>query len=213
MTKPSNSIVTGFVLAGGASRRMGRDKANLFWGNETLVERQIRILRAVCRSSMIVGALEGSGAESVRIVKDLMPDCGPLGGIYTGLLHAPTEYNLFLSCDMPFITPHFMRFLVNRALASEADVTVVRSLNGRLQPLCGVYRRRAARGIGLRLKIGNYKTAAYCQHARRLVISWNEVTGAGFSPNVFANLNTPEDYEAARTKAGPAVSCCGSPQG
>jgi molybdopterin-guanine dinucleotide biosynthesis protein A len=152
-----------------------------------------------------LGTAENSSRQGVRIIKDIIPDCGPLGGIYAGLLQARTEYNLFLSCDMPFITPHFMRFMVDCALESKADVTVVQSPHGRLQALCGVYRRRAVTGIGLRLKMGNYKTAAYCHHARCRIISWSEVTCAGFRPNLFANLNTPEEYEAAQKNAGPAV--------
>ena len=207
------SSITGFVLAGGASRRMGRDKASLAWGNETLLTRQIRLLGAVCRSVMVVGAVEGSNGQGVRAVKDFIPGCGPLGGIYTGLLQTRTEYNLFLGCDTPFITPRFMRFLVEHALQSKSDVTVMQLPNGRLQPLCGVYRRRAATGIGLRLKVGNYKTGAYCHHARCRIISWGDVAGAGFRPNLFANLNTPEEYEAAQKNTGPAVSCWGSPKG
>jgi len=199
------TFITGFVLAGGASRRMGREKTKLVLGNETFLARQVRLLRAVFRSVVVVGPRENFTGEAVRMIADVMPGCGPLGGIYAGLLQARTEYNLFLGCDMPFVTPRFLRFLASHALASKSDVTVAQSRYGRFEPLCAVYRKRAARAIGLGLRAGNYKAGAFCHRARCRTLTWAELTRAGFQPNLFANLNTPEDYQAAQRNARPAV--------
>jgi molybdopterin-guanine dinucleotide biosynthesis protein A len=198
-------FITGFVLAGGASRRMGCDKTKLVLGSETFLARQVRLLRAVCRTVVVVGARENPTGPALRVIADVFPGCGPLGGIHAGLLQSRTEYNLFLGCDMPFITPRFLCFLAAHALASKSDITAAESRHGRLQPLCAVYRRRAVTAIGLGLKAGNYKASAFCHRARCRALSWTELARSGFRPNLFANLNTPEDYQAAKRCAGPAV--------
>ncbi len=192
--------ITGLLLAGGASRRMGRDKTKLILGEETLVARQVRSLLAVCRAVVVVGSRENFPQPQVRAVADVLPGCGPLGGIYTGLLQARTEYNLILGCDLPFISKRFLQFLCECALEGKADVTVAQSPDRRLQPLCGVYRRQAASAIRSRLEAGEYKTSAFFGRVHCRVLSWPEVARRGFAPSLFANLNTPEDYEAAKIR-------------
>jgi molybdopterin-guanine dinucleotide biosynthesis protein A len=204
MTKRFDSI-TRFVLAVGASRRMGRDKTKLVLKHETFLARQVRLLRAVCRSVVVVGPINNFNGPAVRVIADVIPGCGPLGGIYSGLLQARTEYNLFVGFDMAFLTPRFLRFLAGHALASKCDMTVAESRHGRAQPLCRVDRRRAMAAIGLGLQAGNYKTSALRHRVRCRALSWKEVAHVGFRPNLFTNLNTPEDYEAAKRDAGPAL--------
>jgi molybdopterin-guanine dinucleotide biosynthesis protein A len=206
---PNRSLwVTGFVLAGGRSRRMGMPKENLVLEGERMLDRQMRLLRSVSRSVAVVGAgASGIGVGHAELVgafadtpfiADVIPARGPLGGIYSGLRSTRTEFNLFLACDLPFVNARLLRFILQRALAGGADVTIPECREGEYQPLCAVYRRRARRAIRMNLARGQNKVTRFFPHVHCCVISWSEIARAGFPPRVFDNMNTPEEYDAAR---------------
>lgn len=197
--------VSGFILCGGASRRMGRPKALLGIGGTTMIERQVRLLGAVARKVFVVGwPADLSKSKLTNIVRDLsfLPDKfegrGPLGGIYTGLMQSRSEYNLFLGCDMPFVDDSFLEFLCRRALETRADVTVPKSCSRRLEPLCAVYRKRAVDAVRDSLATGENKITRFFPRVRCEVVPWREIARAGFAPAIFDNINTPEEYEAAK---------------
>jgi molybdopterin-guanine dinucleotide biosynthesis protein A len=194
------SSVSGFVLAGGASRRMGRDKAKLVLAGKSMLERQVRLLQAVCRSVAVVGPPEVHPGLEIPIFPDTVPGCGPLGGIYSGLLRTRTEYNLFLGCDLPFMEERFLHWLAGKALQHHADATVPTTREG--QPLCAVYRRRAVRGIRATLASGRNELRGFFPRVHRRVIPWPEIAREGFSPRIFANMNTREDYDRAKVILG-----------
>jgi molybdenum cofactor guanylyltransferase len=203
--------VTGFVLAGGASRRMGRPKAALVLGDEPLLERQVCLLEAVSRTVAVIGPATASPAlaatvraltpSDVRVIPDEVPGRGPLGGIYTGLRWTHTEFNLFLGCDLPFMDARFLGYLCERALDSGAGVSVPESVKNSLQPLVAVYRRRVIPAIRASLERGNNKVTSFYPRVRCAVLDWPEIARAGFSSRIFDNINTPEDYERARRRA------------
>ncbi|MGH9354015.1 MAG: molybdenum cofactor guanylyltransferase [Terriglobia bacterium] len=193
--------LTGFVLAGGLSQRMGQPKQNLLLGGEPMLSRQIHLLRSLCGSVGVVGGSPPQNGEDYFFCDDEWPGRGPLGGIYSGLARTRTEYNLFVGCDMPFLTPLFLRYLSERALAASADVTAPESNGLRVQPLCAVYRRRARAAIRMSLMRGENKTSGFYGRVCCSVIRWRELSRAGFRPEIFTNINTPEDYEAAMKSA------------
>jgi len=190
--------MTGFVLAGGASKRMGRSKAHLLIGHETMIERQIHLLRSVCRSVAVLGPPEAFRGITVPVFADRFPGRGPLAGLFTGLLHSHTEYNLFLGCDLPFMRVGFLRYLCGRALESGADATVPESRAHGFHPLSAVYRRRALWGIRASLLAGQSKVSSFFWRVRCQVLTTGEISRAGFGLRVFDNMNTLEDYEAAK---------------
>jgi len=177
---------------------MGQPKPLLELGGQTMLERQLRLLRGVCRSVAVVGAPPGLPALGVPVWADELPGRGPLGGIYTGLKHSRTGYNLLLGCDLPFMETRFLRFLARLAIQEQADVTVPQTGDRCLQPLAAVYRRRARGAIRARLEAGDNKTSSFLHRVRCRVIRWREIARAGFSPRIFANMNTSADYEAMR---------------
>jgi molybdenum cofactor guanylyltransferase len=189
--------VGGYVLAGGASRRMGRPKAALVLAGETLLARQIRLLRAVSRPVAVVGYVGDRAALGVPAFGDEFPGGGPLAGIYTGLRHARREFNLFVACDLPFLGQRFCEFLCRRALESRGDVTFPESPGGRAQPLCAVYRRSVLALIGGQLAAGRNKVDRFYPRVRTERIRWPEIARRGFSPRIFDNMNTRQDYEKA----------------
>jgi molybdopterin-guanine dinucleotide biosynthesis protein A len=190
--------LSGFVLAGGQSRRMGRPKPLLELGGETMLERQLGLLRGVCRNLAAVCGPPSLPALSVPAWRDELPGRGPLGGIYTGLKHSWTEYNLFLGCDLPFMEERFLDFLARLAFLEQADVTVPQTSDRRLQPLAAVYRRRALAATQARLQAGENKASSFFHRVRCRVVPWREIACAGFSPRIFVNMNTPEEYETAK---------------
>jgi molybdopterin-guanine dinucleotide biosynthesis protein A len=190
--------VSGFVLAGGASRRMGVDKAGLPFGSERMVDRQIRLLRAVCRSVSIIGPPDRFARAGIQVYEDEIPGKGPLGGIHTGLRRARTEFSLFLSCDMPMMETRFLRYLCEQALASRAPVTVPPPWTKGRYPLCAVLRRGALASVRSCLASGQNQVGRFFSRSHRRTLSKPEFARAGFSPRIFCNLNTPEEYERVR---------------
>ncbi|MGA8185137.1 MAG: molybdenum cofactor guanylyltransferase [Terriglobia bacterium] len=193
--------LTGFVLVGGASRRMGRAKASLLLDGESMLDRQIRVLRSVACRIAVVGGQPGYLDEfDVPCVPDAVTGRGPLGGIYTALLESRTEFSLVLGCDLPFVNRNLLARLMLRAKADGSDVTVPRSPDGRLQPLCAVYRRRALYAVRTRLALGENKLSGFFPRVRRTTIPWRDLVDAGVRASVFDNMNTPEDYEYVRRR-------------
>jgi molybdopterin-guanine dinucleotide biosynthesis protein A len=191
----------GFVLAGGKSSRMGAntDKAFLDFGGQTLLDRALGVMGAVCGRVMIVGD-PAKFAKTGSVVADIFPGCGPLGGIHTALVHSTAELNLMLAVDMPFVSKELLAFLFDVAAAEGGDkhvvVTVPRTSRG-LQPLCAIYRRDFSAAAERALRAGKYKIDAAFSGVNIRVIEERELAAAGFSEQSFFNVNTPEDRMAA----------------
>ena len=168
-----------------------------------MLDRQIRLLYSVARRVAVVGGFPGYlDAFDVPQVPDAMAGRGPLAGLYTALLESRTEFNLVLGCDLPFVSRRLLGYLATCAKASGSDVTVPRSRDGRLQPLCAVYGRGALYAVRTRLLLGENKLSRFFPSVRCTVIPWRELADAGFRAPVFDNMNTPEDYAYARTRLG-----------
>jgi molybdopterin-guanine dinucleotide biosynthesis protein A len=192
-----NSL-TGFVLAGGRSTRMGTDKALLTLGGETLLARALKTLGPVASDVRILGSAEKFGGGRWPVVEDIFPGCGPLGGIHAALSASASELNLMLAVDLPFVPVPLLNFLIGRAKASGAMVTVPRS-GGRFQPLCAVYGKSFTGVAEQALRAGQNKIDPLFSAVRTLIIEQAELEAQGFSPEVFRNLNTPFDWEQACT--------------
>jgi molybdopterin-guanine dinucleotide biosynthesis protein A len=186
--------VTGFVLAGGKSTRMGRDKAFVEFNGLTLLARALEVMRLITSDVRIVGARE-KFAPFAPVVEDVFRDRGPLGGIHAALRASSTELNLMLAVDMPFVSVAFLQYLVNQARsAADAAVVVPRS-DSRFQPLCAVYRRKFADAAGQALLAERNKIGLLFDAVETRVIGEEEMDRAGFSDSIFRNLNTPEQLE------------------
>jgi molybdopterin-guanine dinucleotide biosynthesis protein A len=194
--------VTAFVLAGGKSTRMGADKAFLRWGDEGLLDRALNLARTVAEEVRIVGDVKKFGGSAFVVVEDVYRDRGPLGGIHAALSSAASELNLMLAVDLPLMKTEFLAYLIAQARKSGATVTVPNAAGG-LQPLCAVYRREFAVTAEESLRAGKNKIDPLFAKVKTRVIEEEELVRAGFSAEMFRNVNTPEDLEQARrgTKA------------
>lgn len=193
------SQVSGFVLAGGKSTRMGQDKATLTLNGRTLLEHALAALRQVCRDVSILGRYELYGTFA-PVYEDIYPGCGPLGGIYTALSNAQTPYSLIIAVDTPFLMPEFLSYLAERAIASDA-VVITPEIDDYTQPLCTVYSLDFLPIAERALKTGNYKIVPLFPRGQTLVIKEAELRRFAFGAEMFENLNTPEDMERARRRS------------
>jgi molybdenum cofactor guanylyltransferase len=188
----------GCVLVGGKSSRMGRDKAFVEFGGQTLLERALAVVGGVCEKVVIAGD-PAVFAKYGSAVGDVFPGCGPLAGIHAALVASPAELNLMLAVDMPFVSGELLGFLFAAAEGSDAVITVPRTGRG-LQPLCGVYRRAFSVAAEQALRAGKYKIDAAFSGVSVRVIEENELAAAGFSEQAFFNVNTPQDREKVRSQ-------------
>lgn len=178
----------GFVLAGGRSSRMGQDKALLKLGGEALVERCLRRLSEVCVEVAIAGG-SADLARFGRIVPDVSPGCGPLGGIVSALAESRFTWNLFLPVDAPFVPVSCLKALLSAAM--DSDTGAVARVEGRLQPLCGVYSKKMLAVLQQELAAGRWKVAQAIEAA-------GPVNAIDFAcARWFVNLNTPEEFAEA----------------
>jgi molybdopterin-guanine dinucleotide biosynthesis protein A len=174
---------------------MGKDKAFLDLGGQTLLERVLVVVSAVCGSAMIVGE-PAKFARYGTTVADIFPGCGPLSGIHAALTHSTAELNVMLAVDMPFVSRELLAFLFAASERSDALVTVPSTGRG-LQPLCAVYRREFAVVAEEALRAGKYKVDAAFSGLSMRLIEEGELAAAGFSEQNFFNVNTPQDRMAA----------------
>jgi len=193
--------VVGYVLAGGGSTRFGRDKALVEVGGTPMLKRMIELLRQVTKEVKIV-ATNKYAAFGVTMVEDRWPGEGPLGGIITALEDAAMsaarpEWNLILSCDMPFLTREWLALLCERAGGSKAQVVFPHSASGP-EPLCACWQTAGAAKLRSGFESGVRKVTAGIALLRAEVLDeaeWKRFDSAG---RLFWNMNTAADYEEAR---------------
>jgi molybdenum cofactor guanylyltransferase len=191
--------LTGFVLAGGKSTRMGRDKAALSLDGRTLLETALSAARAVAGEVFILGPAELYGNYGLTIA-DIFPGCGPLGGIHAALSNTRTQFNLVIAVDTPFLSTGLLQYIVERALASSALVTAP-EIDSYPQPLCAVYSQRFLPIAERALRQGDYKITPLFPRDATLLITQAELAGFAFTAEMFENLNTPEDLQRARRRS------------
>jgi molybdopterin-guanine dinucleotide biosynthesis protein A len=193
-----------FILAGGRSSRMGRDKAWLELAGVPLVQRIARAVEPLVSSVTVIGPPERFASMGLAVIPDLIPSrsasgessCGPLGGIVTALNATERAWNLVLACDLPYITTLWLDWLLVRSGASEAQAIVPERTSG-VEPLAAVYRKAFAQVLAEALGRGVRKVSDAVRDLRVERIpeaEWRAVDPEG---NVLANMNTPEEYARA----------------
>lgn len=199
--------VSGFVVAGGQSTRMRRDKALLPLQGVPLIAHALDRLRGLGLSARICGSRPDL-AQFAEVIPDHFSQCGPLAGIEAALAVSDTEFNLCLAVDLPLLPPGFLRWMLERADATHAVATIPVA-GDRPQPLCAIYSRRLLKGIRQSLSAGEYKVMVGIRAAAGALgepldlfnVEAIAATGARdwpSSPPVsewFRNVNTAADYE------------------
>ncbi len=190
--------VTGVLLAGGKSRRMGEDKRFLLVGEQTLLERGLAVLGAIFQEVLVVIAQDSPPLNVVdaRVVRDLLPDRGSLGGVYTGLKLATTSHIFVAACDMPFLDSAVIAQFTSRRAA--VDI-VMAKLADRMHPMHAVYGKGCLAAIEQMIAAGRLKIQdlALYPSLRVQQITEEELRSTDPSWRSFHNVNTPVDLQAA----------------
>jgi molybdopterin-guanine dinucleotide biosynthesis protein A len=180
-------------------RMGGEPKALLEVGGRRIVERVADVLGQVADDLLLVtNTPELFGWMGLPMVPDVFPDCGSLGGIYSGLKAAPGEAAFTVACDMPFLSPAVCRLVTSRA--ADADVVVPR-VGPHYEPLHACYARACLGPMERRLGAGQLKITGFWDEVRVLAIPGEDIARLADPAAVFLNVNTPEDLERARAIA------------
>jgi molybdopterin-guanine dinucleotide biosynthesis protein A len=177
------------ILAGGDARRFGgRDKSALVVDGRTILERQISELSTV--------------TPDVRVIRredDLVPGCGPLGGLHAALNAARGDPLFLVACDMPFVTAALAAYLL--MLAGEADAVVPRT-DGGYHPLCAVYRRACLPAVERRLAERRLKMLDLLHDLRVREVTADDLGRFGNCDRLLANVNTPAEFASLEALQG-----------
>ncbi len=184
----------GFVLAGGASRRMGQNKALLEINGEPLFLRAANLLKAYVSPVILLGAPDQYAWYGFPTLRDRWPGRGPLAALLTGIEQSACEWNVFLACDLPLLPREFIGLLLRRAQRGGVDAVVART-NAGWQPLCAAYRQTCAPKMREALEAGKPGVIDVLPDLRVDVITSEQIAAAGLSDEIFENVNTPEDWQ------------------
>jgi molybdenum cofactor guanylyltransferase len=192
--------MTGVVLAGGRSTRMGTNKALLEFDGIRLIERLVRTIRPLFREIAIVANDPETYAYlGVPIWADRIPGKGSLGGIYTAVYHSTFPQTFCIACDMPFPNPTVIAYL--RDLASGYDVVVPRTADG-YQPLHAFYSQTCLPPMEAMIYADRLKIDRLFPAVRLRTVEENELRPMDPSLLCFVNVNTQEELAAAAQLAG-----------
>jgi molybdopterin-guanine dinucleotide biosynthesis protein A len=195
MNRGSRNDITGVILVGGKSRRMGQDKAFLQIAGKTLFERVLEVFRESFDRIVLVGnRAERFTGYGSPVLQDIYPGSA-LGGLYTGLYHSATEYVFVGSCDLPFPNLAVVRHLCS--LKSGFDAVVPTLAHG-YEPLFALYAKSCLGPMREFLESGNFCAFSYFPRIRVRYVKDEELARLDRDGRSFVNINTPEDLERIR---------------
>ena len=185
------SQVEAFILAGGASSRMGTDKSQLLIENQTFVERITTTLLTITDSVRLVGVRDNS---QLPTVPDIYPQWGALGGLHAAVSACRRDWAIVVACDLPFVTSDLFRRLAS--LRENYDAVVPIQQDGRPQPLCAVYRAETcARRATELIEAGRRRPLDLLDSVNTRWINFTELANLDQAERFFVNINTPDDYD------------------
>lgn len=195
--------VSAVILAGGKSTRMGQDKASLPWGKHTILHSIITCMEKLFEDILVISNQPRRLSSSVRVVSDIIPQCGPLSGIHSGLSHAKYPTVFVISCDTPFVILEAVQTILTYATDKQRDA-ILPLYHGKGQPLFACYQKSSLPVIAKSLYAGNYRVLSLCNLLRTFYIPeemWPPTVNLEL---LFKNLNSFEDYQQAyiHNKAG-----------
>ena len=195
-------MVTGAILAGGKSRRMGVNKAFLRLGNRTLIEHVIHRIQPIADELLIItNTPDEYNHLGIETKADIIPNSGTLGGIHSALTYSTNDAVICVGCDNPFIDTNLLLYLISVLGEHDAVIPYTCSDTGQitLQTLCAVYSKRCLHIVEQMLNDTELRVHTLKEHANILSINpktWKEFDTHGVS---FLNINTPDEFEKAQT--------------
>ena len=195
------------ILAGGKSRRMGENKAFLTVNGKTFLEQISSELNGFDEILLSVDNAQKYSGENIKMVEDIYPQCGPIGGIYSALRSCRSDYLLALGCDMPLFQKDLAHYLMT-FVDDFYDAFVLVDREECVQPQCAIYSVRAADVLEAQIKSSNYRLRDALEklRVRRIPLRYSI-----FPDDITRGANTPEEYAALlrRVRGVPVVAICG----
>lgn len=196
-------MFSGFILAGGKSRRMKKNKAFLDLHGKTFLEKAVESLRPFCQNSITIVLNDSSQILAVKnvlpkinCVCDIEKNRGAIGGIHAALKNSDSKHTIILACDLPLVTSETIENLQQRASDLQFEAIVPRQPNGKLQPLCAIYQTAPSLRVLEKLlaEKNSLSVMNFIENLSTLVIE-PECLESAIVENPLFNVNTPEEYE------------------
>lgn len=197
--------ITGIILAGGKSKRMGLNKSFLKVGEVTMIERTTELMKSLFdRVILITNTPDEYKFLGIEMFEDIYKNVGPLAGIHSGLAHSITDKNFIISCDMPFVNKGVIEFIIN--YKTNKSITITKA-DGFVQQLCGLYSKQDLQEIvelieDDKLEINNSQKCGckVLQLVQKLDAEIIDIANEydGYEEGMFLNMNKPEDFELVR---------------
>jgi len=195
---PGKNPITGIILAGGKSVRMGQDKAFIEVDGVPIILRIFAVFDRLFRETLIIANEKEPYAElNIPVYSDLVPGQGALGGLYTGLVYSTFPYSFCVACDMPFLDRALIEYLLTRI--EQYDALVPRTSDG-LQPLHAVYSKQCLEPIRHLLNLERAKIMDFYPLIRLGIVDEKEFLPLDPEKRSFTNVNTPEDLQVLQKK-------------
>ena len=191
--------VEGFILVGGASSRMGKDKASLVFHGQTAIERIAEQLSSITSRIALVGARDDHAKGGMNVIADVHERWGALGGIHAALRNSRAVWAAIVACDLPLITLDLFTRLGSFA-TENPDAVVPIQPDGRPQPLCALYRcDTCLPPLEKLIALGEHSPRSLLTLVNTRWVEANEVSDLSGAQDFFLNVNTPQDYEKAKS--------------
>lgn len=185
------------VLAGGKNSRMAKQKALLKLGEHTIIEDQVSVLRQIFEEIIIVtNTLDAFHNVDAKIVKDIILGHGPIGGLYSGLSVSSNIHNFVIGSDMPFINLRLLEYIIDKIEGN--DIVIPLSSKG-LETLFAIYSITCLDTIRQHIELANFKLIDILDSHKVRYVSREEIGNYDPEELSFFNINSPSDYEAAKT--------------
>lgn len=194
MTKKN---ITGIILAGGKSSRMGSDKGIVELNKKKFIEHILDAVLPNVNEVIIIANNNNYNYLGYKVIKDIIKDCGPLGGIYTGLMNSKTENNIVVSCDIPFISSDLIKYIIENTNNADISVPVYK---GNIEPLCAVYTKRTSDQIHNLIMNKNLKIQNILKYFITKEIFITKMQKF-YTEKLFVNINTPEELKQQKVLA------------
>jgi molybdopterin-guanine dinucleotide biosynthesis protein A len=200
MNQKNKEKITGLILAGGKNLRMGQNKAFLEFAGQRIIDRTKNLFLELFDEVLLVTNFLLDYLDlNLRVVADLYPGKGALGGIYTGLFHASHSHTFVAACDMPFLNKSLIGRLVD--LSPGYDIVIPKTPDG-LQPLHAIYSRKCMPFMEDQLRKDNLKILDFFQRVKKREVPTEEILPLDPKLASFLNVNTPEDLARAEDYLG-----------
>jgi molybdopterin-guanine dinucleotide biosynthesis protein A len=184
--------VTGFVLAGGLSSRMGEDKSLMLFRGKPLIMYAIEALSPVCEKVIISSNLPVYEFTDCDVWPDELPVQAPINGLYSCLKKSKTDWNFILTCDMPFTGSQLFAYLLEQAHGEDAVIPV--HAEELVEPLCGLYNRSSLDVLEHRVEVEQYGILKLLQYIRCRYVNIGP-DQEFYNKEMFSNLNSPSDLD------------------